>query len=216
MINIRPAQIQDIPFIVNGIIEAEKSGTDLISYSEIFGLNEPDLRKILSQILEEDVPGSELCLSGFLVAFDDDIPAGCMAGWIEGAEGAPSGLIKMNNLFYFIDRNNMDLIRNRLQIIATADIERENGALQIESVYTAPAFRGKGISSQLISRHIHDHKTAHPGLNKAQILLMGDNRNAIAAYAKAGFEIRNEKTSKHPEITRYLPWNTRILMEKSI
>ncbi len=37
---IRPATIADAPFLAETIIEAEKSGTDKLSYTTIFGLSE--------------------------------------------------------------------------------------------------------------------------------------------------------------------------------
>ena len=50
----RKAEEKDIPFLIETIIAAEKSGTDVFSYSKIFELPELEIRKILADILAED------------------------------------------------------------------------------------------------------------------------------------------------------------------
>ena len=64
---IRQAEISDIDFIIEAILEADRSDTDRISYCTIFNLSRVEFRKILREILIEDIQGSELCLSDFLV-----------------------------------------------------------------------------------------------------------------------------------------------------
>jgi|WetSurMetagenome_2_1015567.scaffolds.fasta_scaffold409484_2 ribosomal protein S18 acetylase RimI-like enzyme len=216
MITIRQGKPEDSEFLAKAIIEAEKSGTDLLSYAKIFGLPEKDVAGMLSEILAEDIPGSELCASAFLIAFSGDTPAGCVASWIEGAEGISSNIIKMNSLFYFLDKSKLALIKENIKIVETADIPREPGALQLESIYVAPEFRGQGITGKLIDRHIEIQRSVNTSIKKAQIQLMAENKNAISAYLRAGFAITGERTSEDPSVTRFLPWNTRILMEKEI
>ena len=64
----RKAEEKDIPFLIETIVAAEKSGTDVFSYSKIFELPELEIRKILADILAEDVTGQELCYSDYLMA----------------------------------------------------------------------------------------------------------------------------------------------------
>jgi hypothetical protein len=65
---IRRAVATDIPFLVDVIISAERSGTDKLSYSTLFDLPEAHVRRLLAEMLAEDVTGQELCVSGFLIA----------------------------------------------------------------------------------------------------------------------------------------------------
>ena len=65
---LRPATIYDAPFLAETIIEAEKSGTDKLSYSTIFGLTEDEVHKYLIDILEEEIDGCELSISSFTIA----------------------------------------------------------------------------------------------------------------------------------------------------
>jgi ribosomal protein S18 acetylase RimI-like enzyme len=216
MITIRQGKPEDSEFLAEAIIQAEKSGTDLLSYSMIFGLPEQDFARVLTQILIEDIPGSELCAAAFLIAFAGDTPAGCVASWVEGAEGISSNIIKMNSLFYFLDKSKLLIIKENIKIVETADIPREPGALQLESIYVVPEFRGQGVTGKLINRHIEIHRTGNMAIKKAQIQLMAENKNAVSAYLKAGFAITRERTSEDPAVTRFLPWNTKILMEKEL
>ncbi|MBK6839524.1 MAG: hypothetical protein IPG90_15760 [Bacteroidetes bacterium] len=55
-------------FLIETIVAAEKSGTDVFSYSKIFELPESEIRKILADILAEDATGQELCYSDYLMA----------------------------------------------------------------------------------------------------------------------------------------------------
>ena len=49
----RKACLDDIPFLTETIIQAEKSGTEILSYKEIFGLQELEIRNIIKDILSE-------------------------------------------------------------------------------------------------------------------------------------------------------------------
>ena len=60
---IRSATIDDISFLVETIIEAEKSGTDRLSYSTVFGLSNEDTHKYLNDMLKEEIDGCELSVS---------------------------------------------------------------------------------------------------------------------------------------------------------
>ena len=46
----RHANINDVSFLVDTIIEAEKSGTDILSYTTIFGLSEKEARKYIGEM----------------------------------------------------------------------------------------------------------------------------------------------------------------------
>ena len=67
-ISIRKATEKDIPFLIETIIAAEKSGTETIAYCSIFSLGKEEFTELLKNILEEDIQGQELCVSDFLIA----------------------------------------------------------------------------------------------------------------------------------------------------
>ncbi|HRI47488.1 MAG TPA: hypothetical protein PK559_10330, partial [Ignavibacteriaceae bacterium] len=52
---VRKATINDIPFVIEGIIEAEKSGGNTITTCSIFDLSIEDFKELLTKLLSEDV-----------------------------------------------------------------------------------------------------------------------------------------------------------------
>ena len=65
---IRQAGAEDIDFLIEAIIEAEKSGSEMISYCGIFGLSQAELIELMRKMLAEDLEGQQLCISGFAIA----------------------------------------------------------------------------------------------------------------------------------------------------
>lgn len=215
-ITIRPATAADKDFLITAIIEAEKSGSDVISYCRIFGITEEALREMLGNILDEEMPGQELCIDSFLIAEEDGQPAATLAAWVEGSEGMSSSMVKSNLLVYYIGADVMMDAIPKVKLVANTNIDRELGALQIESVYTAPAFRGRGLAQLLIEEQIKRWKAHGLEFEKAQIMLMGNNESAQRAYGKMGFTVTKTKTQDDPEILSLLPGNTKLLMERKI
>ena len=213
---IRQATPADKDFLITSIIEAEKSGGDVISYCAIFNISEDELRTALGHILDEDMAGQELSVSGFLVAEVDGKPAAALSTWVEKANGMGSSMIKSNLLMYFIDREKILAAAPNLTLMNEVGIQRAEYALQIECVYTAPQYRGKGLSSKLIEEHIKLRQAAGMTFNKVQVILLKNNVSAQKAYAKAGFTIAEEKRCADRAILKLLPSDTKILMQKQL
>lgn len=214
-INLRQAERKDIPFVTRAIMESEKSGTDRLSYVRIFSLTENKVKDIIAHILEENIPGQQYCFSNFIIAEIEDNYAGACCSWIEGEEGVSSSIIMASLLLDFIDHNNYEEAKSRLQIATEIGFQREPGSIQIENVFVEPEYRGRGISSQMIELHIRYHKTKS-NAKKVQIILSKTNENAFKSYQKSGFRITAEKSSNKEEILNILPSNTNIMMEREL
>lgn len=212
---IRQAIESDSEFIVDAIITAEKSGSEKITYCEIFSISEEDLRNVLHQVLAEEIEGFEFCIQNFLIAEVNGKTAGAVSGWIEGADGMPSSLLKMNAFSFFLPKANIDAAHQRIKIIEEIGIEREAGCLQLDCVYTHPEYRGQGISAKLIDAHLNQAKINHKA-NKSQIILMKENTTALRAYEKAGYRKVLEKCSDNSEIAAILPGMGKILLERQL
>ena len=100
----RNATIHDIPFLVNTIIEAEKSGTNILTYTSIFGIPEEQARIYLADMLLEEIDNCELSISSFLLAEFEGKVIAAVAAWIEAIEGTPSSTLKGNLLKYVLPR----------------------------------------------------------------------------------------------------------------
>lgn len=213
---IRSATERDIPFLVEAIIEAEKSGTEVLSYARIFGLNEAEVRELLAQILEEDMPGQELCVSGFAIAEVEGEAVAAVCAWVEGEEEMPSGIIKGNLLAYYLPEANLQIGIANQKHLEGFNLHRTSGVLQLESIYTKPAFRGRGFVGKLISQQEADFLAKKPGLKYAEIALMGDNVAALRAYEKQGFGIKERVEAKDETATQFMPGKVKILMQKQL
>lgn len=210
----RKALMEDIPFLVETIIQAEKSGSDILSYSTIFELPEAEVRKILSAILDENVQGQELCVSDYLIAEIDGKVAGAVAAWIEGETGQPSSIIKGTLIKYFFPAESIQKALAKKKIIDEIHFERNMGVLAIDIGLTLPEFRGKGVLAALMVEQTRQLLTRRPDVKLSQIHVLKSNIVAFKIYSKLGYTIVEEKTSNHPMITQWLPSNTRIIMDK--
>src|SRR5262249_10829262 len=99
---VRRANNADIPFLVEAIAEAEASGSQHISYREIFSLTDRELKDLLTSILSEEIQGCGWSPPEFLIAEQDSEAAACCAAWIEGAGGLSSSIIKSQLLIEFL------------------------------------------------------------------------------------------------------------------
>ena len=213
---IRRATAKDLDFLVEAVICAEKSGTDVLSYSTIFGLEESEVRRVLSVMIAENEGYCELSIDSFLVAEIDGEQAGAIAGWIEGADDIPSAIVKANLLFTFMPESVLINLRQVAPLLDEVHIPRIVGALQLESIYTVEKFRGQKIAGQIIEKHIEIAKQKNPDLNVAQIILSDVNESALNAYKNADFKLTLHKKSKNPFICKILPSSGNYCMEKSI
>ena len=77
-LTVRQATVNDIDFIVETIVESEKSSSEVISSCKIFGLTEEKFKEIIREVLREDVPNYDYYLSGFIIAEKDGEYVGAM------------------------------------------------------------------------------------------------------------------------------------------
>jgi ribosomal protein S18 acetylase RimI-like enzyme len=213
---IRQATIKDVPFLVDTIIEAEKSGTDILSYSTVFGLSEEEVKKYITAMLNEEIDGCELSISSFIIAEKNGQTAAAVAAWIEGMEGIPSLILKGNLLNYILPKEcSARAIMNNI-ILQDLHIEYIPGTMALGLVYVAPAFRGLNLSNILIDKRISQLLQINPLVKEMYVQVFGNNLRAIKAYEKANFKVVMVKESIKIEILNYLPSNKKLLMKKEL
>ena len=212
---IKPTQV-DIDFIIEAIIEADKSNTERISYCNIFNLSLTEFKDILRNILKEDIEGQEFCLSNFLIAKVNGKNAGACCSWIEAIDEIPSYLIKYSLLAQYLDEENIKHSKEIAPFIKGLHIDREKLTLQIESVYVNENFRSLGISSKIINEHFRQNKIKRPDLEKSQLIVAKENDSALNVYKKLGFTVAKELKVDNDKILSILPSNCLVLMEKDL
>ncbi|MGM0933389.1 MAG: GNAT family N-acetyltransferase [Bacteroidota bacterium] len=213
----RKAIHQDIPFLVETIIEAEKSGTEKLTYTTIFGLSEDRTKGVLKQILEEETDGCELSLSSFFIIENDETReiAGAIAIWLEGIHGVPSSLLKGNLLNYILPRECLIRAAKLSSILKDAHIDNPDGALQLGLVYVTEKYRGKQLVGKLINNVIELYKTIK-SVDNMYVQVFGNNIRAINAYKRIGFVEEKRIIANSKKVEEYLPSRIKVLMKKRL
>lgn len=212
----RKATPQDIPFIIECILAAEGGGTPLISYQQIFGLSEAELRDFFLQLVGEELEGNEFSYANFYIGEMGGSAAAACAAWVEGAEGVPASTAKAQMLAHYLGLARWRAAADKLKAVAGIDIPRQEGALQIDSIAVRPSYRGQGLLQALLIHVMAQFKRKQPALRRAQILLMRENAAARRAYEKAGFMLASETQSADPVVPTLVPGTGRLMMEKNL
>lgn len=211
---IRRATTDDINFLVDAIVAAEKSGTDNFGLAKLFELSEEEMREFIKAMLDEEIDGCEFSISSFIVAETNFEVVAAFAGWIEGLneDGLSSAILKSNLVGYYLPVENVKNSQSKSDIVRPLQIEREEGTYQLEYSYTLPRYRGQGILGLIMKAH--EQEAAAKGVKKMQVHVFDNNQAAIQSYEKQGFKITKCYKSVHPETSRYYPSNVELLMEK--
>ncbi len=215
-INLRKANINDIDFIIETIIEAEKSNTSVISSCNIFSLTYDEYNEVLRNILTEDYKNYEFSISNFIIAESDGDFVGALCSWIEGIDGTPSSVIKSSLLFDMIGREKIDKNLKNFKLINQLIIDRNKGSLQLEYGYVRKKFRCKGVFSTLIYYHILNHFQKNGNTLNVQSILFRENNISFHALEKLGFVITKEKYCLEKEIYDIFPYNIKVMMALNV
>ncbi len=212
----RSANFSDIDFLTETIIAAEKSGTDKLSYTTIFGLTEQETHVCLRKMLEEDIDGCELSLGSFLIAEDNGKIVAAVGAWVEGETGVSSIAIKGSLLAHTLP---LDKIKNAAKlssVVSELHIDITRNVMQIGLVYVSPEYRGKNLVKILIEEQIKNKLSTVKNLKEVQVQVFGSNIPAIKSYEKIGFEKIKEVRATSDLILNYLPDRVKILMKRII
>jgi len=207
----RNATIDDVNFIVEAIIEAEKSGSSILSYSRVFNLSEKELKRIFRLMLLEEIDGCEFSVSSYIVAETENKVVGTIGAWVERKE-QPSFMIKSNLLMFFLPESSKLYASNAAKITSGLIIDHVKDSLSLVVVYISPAHRGKRLFQLLTEEHIKRNE----GINELSVQVMANNLFAISSYERYGFRKEFVVKSDNEKIKQFLPYNKKILMKKSL
>jgi len=213
---VRKAAIKDIPFLVEVVVAAEKSGSDKLSYSTLFNLPEQKAKELIKSMFEEEIDGCEFSLSSFLIVEHSGQPVAAFGGWIEtlNEDNMASNILKSNLISFTFGKEPMLFLKTKAAVISELVSEREPMALQLEYLYVSDDHRGKGLSNMLIEGLEKEAVAIYPALKKVQVQVYSNNDAAIAVYKKNGFTIGRSYKATNAEVLNLLPWNEKYVMEK--
>lgn len=213
---IRMAAKSDVAFLVETIIEAEKSGTGKLSYSTVFGLSEKESRKYITEMLLEEVDGCEISISSFIVAEKDGKAIAAVSAWIEGIEGIPSKILKGNLLNFILPKECIERATQLNHILHELHMEYFPGAIQKGAGYVLGRYRGNNLLGLLTDELIKRLLAIKPDIKEVFTQIYGSNFRAINANKKIGFKIVLTKESDNKVISLYLPSTNKVMMKKEL
>ncbi|MHB1688639.1 MAG: GNAT family N-acetyltransferase [Ignavibacteriaceae bacterium] len=212
-LSIRQATKNDIEFVIETIIESEKSGSQVVSSCKVFGLSEEKFKEILREVLAQDIEDYDYYLSGFIVAEKNGEYVGGLGSFFEGTE-THSGIIKATILFQYLDKSKMKEIAKNTRIIKGITPAREAGTLQLEHGYVKEKYRRQGVFITLLKENIKRNLVRHT-FPKVQGIIFKDNYKSYNAHLKFGYEVVDERKVDDPEVLNFFPYNTKLLLEFS-
>jgi ribosomal protein S18 acetylase RimI-like enzyme len=213
-VHCRAATPKDGEFLAEVLRQSEGGASGKVTYQRLFDLSDAELHDLLLRAQREEMEGCEMGYPNYVIAMVDGEPAGACAAWIEGAVGMPSNLIKANFLMEALGRERWKAARENLRLFSTVDIQREQGAMQLDAFAVMPNYQGYGITRFMIEQQRKRLKSMGYAPDKAQIIQTNTNIAARRAYEKAGFRFVRESTSSDPELQRFLTGNGKILLER--
>ena len=215
---IRPATINDVPFLAKTIIEAEKSGSSKIGLANTFNLTENELNNYLIQILDEEIDGCEFSISSFVIVEYNNEPVASLGGWIENEneDNQPSSILKSNLIgFVFPEEKLMELKKNS-EVLKDIQFKRTPNVHQIEYGFVDVKHRGFGLTNKLITELLKIAKKENPDLKKSQVQVFENNTSIIRVFNKHGYVEIERRVSTHPSILEYFPSNIKLILEKKL
>lgn len=213
---IRRATINDIPFLTKSIIEAEMSGTDVLSYSTIFGLNYTEITTFISEMLSEEIDDCEISISSFLIAEINGQTAAALSGWLENANGIPSAVLKGNLLNYYLPPKSFEKAATLLKSTKDLHFDYIPNTFQIGAGYVAEEFRGNKLLGLLTQKLLEELHNGYPLPTEVYAQIFSCNIPSLKTYEKAGFTVISSKESFNHEITNIFPSSRKLLLKKII
>jgi ribosomal protein S18 acetylase RimI-like enzyme len=214
---LRKATKNDIPFLANVVIGAEKGNSNKLSYSTFFNLSEEQVKAYIIKMFEEEVDGCEFSLSSYLVYEFEGSPVASVGGWIEGFGGeAPSRILKSNLIAYTFNPESLEFVKTKSDLIKEIQAEREPMTLQIEYCYLSRRHRGIGLAENLFKKHEETALAVYPAIKKAQVQVFKINTLSIRLCESLGFKVAKTFKSNNKEILNYLPSDEKCILEKEL
>lgn len=208
--NIRKAEAKDLPFIIDCIIESEKSGGDIFPYSAALGVSISRFSQILLDIFDEEINDQPWCLDHWYIAESPDGTAAAgLSSWVEGKSDVSSDMLKAQMLNYFL-KNEWQESQDKLTVLSSVTIPRKSQYVQLEHLYTHPSHRGKGYMKNLINGVFNTFENSN-----FEIQVLESNKNAVSLYEYIGFSVNERQCNEDIERLSLLSGTCKLQLLKN-
>ena len=189
-ISLRPANIEDAPFIAQVILLSGRANVEKGIWEVILGGAEEETIEFLRQIAIAEPPHL-FHYTCFLIAEVEGVPVAGLGGYDPNVKGYDKLREAVENVRRKIGSAPDPATDKRAKKVLSCLPHNIDGAWIIDSVATLPGYRRKGISEALL-REISE-LGKRKGFRKAQVCLYIGNVPAQRAYEKLGFSINEER-----------------------
>jgi D-alanine--poly(phosphoribitol) ligase subunit 1 len=213
----RKASKADTAFIVEAIINAERSNSAVIGLGQLMGLDEFELRDKLTSALDEEIDGCEFHLEGFTIATYEEVPVAALCTWVEGINenNQPSSTLKANLFKHTFGIDKMIQLDKHKEVLQGLRLQRTAGAHQVEYVYVSPAHRGRDLVSRMIQHSLQSlHSSALPALSEVEVF--ENNIGAIKAYEKCGYQLKSKAITDANASQDLMPYHIKLQLSKQL
>jgi GNAT superfamily N-acetyltransferase len=186
----RKAIPADLPFLIEAVKAAERLGSGGCTYEKLFLLSTAEVDDLLAGALAIDSDGYQLALRTFSVFARGALPLACCSSWVEAEDGISSGFKMASVLCDLLGFEKWLAANAAIKAFANATPQRTPGALQMETFFVEPNCRGQGLTARIIDHVISHLASADSPAKLAEITMLEGNAEALNAYQKAGFHVR--------------------------
>jgi hypothetical protein len=211
---IRNATVEDIPFIVEAIINAEKSNSDILMYTTVFGLTEEETRLKLTEILEEETDGCELSLSSYMVVEKDGKLCAAQGAWIEGWNGISSAALKQNLIICYFPKECFTKAIAAASVVDDLATPSTPGTLQLGCLYVEPAYRKFNLVDMLENKLAERALLLKNDLSEMEGYILGSNLQSMLVHKMLGWDFVLKKETK--DAKGIFPSNVKWFIRKKI
>lgn len=212
---IRKALKDDLLFLAEAVIAAEKGISNKCNYSTLFNISEKEVKDLIVLMFAEEVDGCEFSLNSYLVTEYNGAPVAAFGAWIECfKESMPSSLLKSNLINFTFRKESIEFLKTKMHLIKDMIAERDPMTLQFEYLYVSENHRGNKLAHDLINKHEEIAKLQFPVLRKAQFQLFSNNIPIINLFGQHGYRVVKSYKANNNEILTYLPFGEKLIMEK--
>lgn len=214
----RRATPSDVDFCVETVLQAESSGSDIQPWTLFLNMPEDRVRGILREILLENIPGHELCLSAFTIAELRGEILGACGSWIEECEGKSSNLLKAEIMSYYFPRENLLHSFPLQEKIKEFNYPKEKHCAFFEYLYIRPECRSIDLLLKLMEASSNNAIAAYPTIRVPRIYggTSGTNPFMIRATRRIGYELWMTITLKDEQLKTLVPSLTKYVMKKEL
>lgn len=188
---LRKANKEDAALLAEALWQSEGNGFEAYSYAKLFGLNHREYIAVFSNILENDLAGHQLSWKAFRIAEVNGKPAAILSVYHEGESGT-SVHIMTGLLMEHFAREKVISAFKILKENEEVALPRTKNTIQLESCYTFPDFRRKGMLKKL-HNWVYDLEVAPMKLD-VEVVVWTDNHPSKSFFESLGYEQAIVKT----------------------